>query len=70
MNRLKYNEIESEVTKMTTLKVTEYVPAYNYMEEIHVEYDFTNHRYKVDTGNWKQMTTEYELRIKEQYKVN
>lgn len=55
---------------MTTLKVTEYVPAYNYMEEIHVEYDFTNHRYKVDTGNWKQMTTEYELRIKEQYKVN
>ena len=55
---------------MTTLKVTEYVPAYNYMEEIHVEYDFTNHRYKVDTGNWKQMTTAYELRIKEQYKVN
>ena len=55
---------------MTTLKVTEYVPAYNYMEEIHVEYDFTNHRYKVDTGNWKHMTTEYELRIKEQYKVN
>ena len=65
-----YTEIESEVTKMTTLKVTEYVPAYNYMEEIHVEYDFTNHRYKVDTGNWKHMTTEYELRIKEQYKVN
>lgn len=55
---------------MTTLKVTEYVPAYNYMEEIHVEYDFTNHRYRVDNGNWKHMTTEYELRIKEQYKVN
>ena len=55
---------------MTTLKVTEYVPAYNYMEEIHVEYDFTNHRYRVDNSNWKQMTTEYELRIKKQYKVN
>ena len=55
---------------MTTLKVTEYVPAYNYMEEVRFEYDFTNHRYKVNYGDWKPMTTEYELRIKEQYKVN
>ena len=54
---------------MTVIKVTEYVPAYNYMEEIHVEYDFTNHRYRVDNRSWKPMTTEYELRIKERYKV-
>ena len=55
---------------MTTLKVTEYIPAYNYMEEIYVLYDFTNHRYRVDNGKWKRMTSDYELRIKEQYKVN
>lgn len=55
---------------MTVIKVTEYVPAYNYMEEVRFEYDFTNHRYRVDNGNWKHMTTEYEMRIKEQYKVN
>ena len=55
---------------MSRLKVTEYLPAYNYMEEIHVEYDFINHRYRVDNGTWKPMTTEYELKIKKQYKVN
>ena len=55
---------------MTTLKVTEYLPAYNYMEEVRFEYDFTNHRYRVDNGNWKPMTAKYELRKKEQYKIN
>lgn len=55
---------------MKTLKVTEYLPAYNYMEEIHVEYDFINHRYRVDNGKWRHMSTEFELRTKEQYKVN
>ena len=55
---------------MTTLKVVEYVPAYNYIEEIYVLYDFTNHRYRVNNGKWKYMTPEYELRIKKQYKVN
>ena len=55
---------------MTTLKVTKYLPAYNYMEEVRFEYDFTNHQYRVNGGEWKPMTTEYELKIKEQYKVN
>ena len=57
---------------MTTLKVTEYLPAYNYMEEVRFEYDFTNHRYKVNYGDWKPMTIEYELRIRKRYnmKVN
>ena len=54
---------------MTTLKVTEYLPAYNYMEEVRFEYDFTNHRYKVNYGDWKPMTIEYELRIRKRYKV-
>ena len=55
---------------MATLKVTEYIPAYNYMERIYVEYNFINHRYKVNDGKWKTMTPEYEQRIKEQYKIN
>lgn len=54
---------------MTTLKVTEYLPAYNYMEEVHFEYDFTNHQYRVNYGEWKPMTTEYELKIKDRYNV-
>ena len=54
---------------MTTLKVTEYVPAYNYMEEIYVLYDFTNHRYRVDNGKWKRMTPDYELKIRKRYNV-
>ena len=55
--------------KMTTLKVTEYLPAYNYMEEVRFEYDFTNHQYRVNGGEWKLMTTEYELKIKDRYNV-
>ena len=54
---------------MTTLKVTEYLPAYNYMEEVRFEYDFTNHQYRVNSGEWKPMTTEYELKIKKRYNV-
>ena len=54
---------------LTTLKVTEYLPAYNYMEEIHVVYDFTNHRYQVDGGKWKPMSEKYEQQIKERYSV-
>lgn len=63
------NVNESEVTTMTTLKVTEYLPAYNYMEEVRFEYDFTNHKYRVNGSEWKPMTTEYELKIKNRYSV-
>lgn len=55
--------------KLTTLKVTEYVPAYNYMQEIHVVYDFVNHKYQVDGGKWKSMNEKYEQEIKARYSV-
>jgi len=54
---------------MTTIKVTEYLPAYNYMEEIHVEYDLTNHRYRVDNGNWKPLNEQREQQVRAKYKV-
>jgi len=54
---------------LTSFKVTEYLPAYNYMEEVHFEYDFVNHRYRVDYGDWKPMTEEKEARVKARYSI-
>lgn len=76
LQMLKYN-IDSTLTgdnsmtkvNLTSLIVTEYVPDYMAMQEIHFEYDFINHRYKVDYGEWKPMTQEKELKVKAQYNI-
>ena len=54
---------------MTTVKAIEYLPAYNYMEEVRFEYDCNNQQQKVNGGEWKPKTTEYELKTKKRYNV-
>lgn len=54
---------------LTSFKVTEYVPNYMWMDEVHFEYDFVNHKYRVDYGEWKELTPEKEQRVKAQYSI-
>lgn len=54
---------------LTSFKVTEYVPDYMAMQAVHFEYDFVNHRYRVDYGDWKPMTEEKEAKVKAQYSI-
>jgi hypothetical protein len=41
---------------MAIIKVTEYLPNYMWMDEIHVEYDLDNKKRRVDNGEWRNMT--------------
>ena len=54
---------------LTSFEVTEYLPNYMWMDEVHFEYDFVNHRYRVDYGEWKPMTEEKGNRVKKQYSI-
>ena len=54
---------------LSSFKVTEYLPNYMWIDEVHFEYDFINHRYRVNGSEWKIMSEEKENRIKKRYKI-